>query len=143
MPGSQIGSWRIPCRNWCGSAPRPPSTGPEFGTWLLVAKGQLPSDWVAGTLAPSWRVQGLREMPLPAESPGWWGTGKVTEFCAYLPDLSVLYQLVTSVRQEHLPLVRHRRHRRPVRVLLRDTTGVRHDAGVARRPPGRRSRPPP
>jgi hypothetical protein len=44
-------------------------------------------------------VQGLRETPLPAESPGWWGTGKLIEFCSYLPDLSVLYQLVTSVRR--------------------------------------------
>ncbi|MFE0739255.1 hypothetical protein ACFW2N_30630, partial [Streptomyces sp. NPDC058855] len=29
----------------------------------------------------------------------WWGTGKVIEFASFLPDLSVLYQLVTSVRQ--------------------------------------------
>ncbi|RSN76478.1 hypothetical protein DMH26_41280, partial [Streptomyces sp. WAC 05379] len=47
----------------------------------------------------SWNAQGLREVVLPAESATWWGTGKLIEFCAYLPDLSVLYQLVTSVRQ--------------------------------------------
>lgn len=38
--------------------------------------------------------------PLPEASPGWWGTGKVVEFAAYLPDLPVLYQLVSSVRRE-------------------------------------------
>ncbi|WP_307790657.1 hypothetical protein [Streptomyces actuosus] len=73
--------------------------GPDFGTSLLVARGQLQSDWVGTTLAPAWQARGLREAPLPAESADWWGTGKAIEFCAYLPDLSVLYQLVASVRQ--------------------------------------------
>ncbi|MDN3252104.1 hypothetical protein [Streptomyces sp. MA25(2023)] len=99
MPGSQFGVVAHPVPQLVRIAPEATLEGPEFGTRLLVAKGQLPSDWVTDTLAPSWRVQGLREMPLPADSPGWWGTGKLTEFCAYLPDLSVLYQLVTSVRQ--------------------------------------------
>ncbi|MEU0020326.1 hypothetical protein [Streptomyces rochei] len=99
MPGSQFGVVAHPVPQLVRIGPDAVLDGPEFGTWLLVAKGQLAPDWVTGTLAPSWKVQGLREMPLPAESPGWWGTGKLTEFCAYLPDLSVLYQLVTSVRQ--------------------------------------------
>ncbi|MES4883440.1 hypothetical protein ABVB69_23480 [Streptomyces sp. NPDC000349] len=99
MPGSQFGVVAHPVPQLVRIGPEAGLDGPEFGTWLLVAKGQHPADWVTGTLAPSWRVQGLREMPLPAESPGWWGTGRLTEFCAYLPDLSVLYQLVTSVRQ--------------------------------------------
>ncbi|MEU6446633.1 hypothetical protein [Streptomyces sp. NPDC046979] len=99
MPGSQFGVVAHPVPQLVRIGPEADLDGPEFGTWLLVAKGQHPADWVTGTLAPSWRVQGLREMPLPAESPGWWGTGRLTEFCAYLPDLSVLYQLVTSVRQ--------------------------------------------
>ncbi|GGQ04514.1 hypothetical protein ACFFKE_19655 [Streptomyces mutabilis] len=99
MPGSQFGVVAHPVPQLVRIGPEAGLEGPEFGTRLLVAKGQLPSDWVTDTLAPSWRVQGLREMPLPADSPGWWGTGKLTEFCAYLPDLSVLYQLVTSVRQ--------------------------------------------
>ncbi|MEU5366751.1 hypothetical protein ABZ354_25330 [Streptomyces sp. NPDC005925] len=73
--------------------------GPEFGTWMLVGKGSLQSDWVTGTLAPSWTVQGLHETSLPAESARWWGTGKTIEFAGFLPDLSVLYQLVTSVRR--------------------------------------------
>ncbi|MEU9961625.1 hypothetical protein [Streptomyces sp. NPDC050982] len=75
-------------------------TGPEFGTRMLVAAGQLPAEWLTGTLAPAWRVQGVTNVPLPAESARWWGTGKVAEFAAGLYDVSVLYQLVSSVRRE-------------------------------------------
>lgn len=75
--------------------------GPEFGTRLLVANGpQPPSDWVTSTLAPTWQVQGVTTVPLPAESARWWGTGKLVEFAAGLYDVSVLYQLVSSVRRE-------------------------------------------
>nr|WP_206439767.1 hypothetical protein [Streptomyces scabichelini] len=74
--------------------------GPEFGTRMLVAPGQLPGDWITATLAPAWRVQGVATVPLPAESARWWGTGKVAEFAAGLHDVSVLYQLVSSVRRE-------------------------------------------
>lgn len=75
--------------------------GPEFGTRLLVATGsQPPSDWVISTLAPAWQVQGVATVPLPAESARWWGTGKLVEFVAGLYDVSVLYQLVSSVRRE-------------------------------------------
>ncbi|MFD7442521.1 hypothetical protein [Streptomyces sp. NPDC059909] len=76
-----------------------PLSGPEFGTQLLLAKGQLQTDWVTGTLAPAWQVQGLQEAALPSDSPRWWGTGKLVEFAAFLPDISVLYQLVASVRR--------------------------------------------
>jgi hypothetical protein len=99
MPGSQFGVLAHPEPHLVRINPEAGLPGPEFGTWMLLAKGQLPSDWVTTTLAPSWKVQGLRETQLPAESPGWWGTGKLVEFCSYLPDLSVLYQLVTSVRR--------------------------------------------
>jgi hypothetical protein len=99
VPGSQFGVLAHPEPHLVRITPEAQLPGPEFGTWMLLAKGQLPSDWVTGTLAPSWKVQGLRETPLPAESPGWWGTGRLVEFCSYLPDLSVLYQLVTSVRR--------------------------------------------
>ncbi|QWB23347.1 MULTISPECIES: hypothetical protein [Streptomyces] len=99
VPGSQFGVLAHPEPRLVKITPEAALPGPEFGTWMLVAKGQLQSDWVTTTLAPSWKVQGLREIPLPAESPGWWGTGKLIEFCSFLPDLSVLYQLVTSVRR--------------------------------------------
>ncbi|MFI8087174.1 hypothetical protein ACIF9R_02520 [Streptomyces sp. NPDC086080] len=99
MPGSQFAVLAHPQPQLVRLGPEAALDGPEFGTWMLVAKGQLQSDWVTTTLAPAWQVQGLRETALPAESPGWWGTGKVIEFCTYLPDLSVLYQLVTSVRR--------------------------------------------
>ncbi|MFP3988261.1 hypothetical protein U9R90_12275 [Streptomyces sp. E11-3] len=74
--------------------------GPDFSTHLLTASGQLQSDWVTQTLAPSWQVQGIGEVPLPAESARWWATGKLIEFAAAIPDISVLYQLVASVRRE-------------------------------------------
>ncbi|MFF5762457.1 hypothetical protein ACFY8F_08000 [Streptomyces tanashiensis] len=75
--------------------------GPEFATELLLARGQLQTDWPTTTLVPRWRIPGpVHEVPLPASSPGWWGTGKLVEFAAYLPDLHVLHQLVSSVRRE-------------------------------------------
>ncbi|WP_307804941.1 hypothetical protein [Streptomyces sp. VRA16 Mangrove soil] len=80
--------------------------GPSFGTHLFYAPGQQTPDWVTGTLAPAWRVNGVTEARLPAESARWWATGKpgspgrIVEFAAAIPDISVLYQLVSSVRRE-------------------------------------------
>ncbi|MCT9081117.1 hypothetical protein [Streptomyces fulvoviolaceus] len=99
VPGSQFGVVAHPQPQLVRIGPGATLAGPEFATSMLVAKGQLQSDWVSQTLAKAWSVQGLREVPLPAESPEWWGTGRLIEFCTFLPDLSVLYQLVTSVRQ--------------------------------------------
>ncbi|WP_437075299.1 hypothetical protein [Streptomyces sp. enrichment culture] len=99
MPGSQFAVLAHPEPQLVRVGPEAALAGPEFATALLIAKGQLQSDWVTTTLAPAWNAQGLRETPLPAESPAWWGTGRLIEFCSFLPDLSVLYQLVTSVRQ--------------------------------------------
>lgn len=99
VPGSQFAVLAHPQPQLVRAAPGVTLPGPEFGTWMLVGRGQLPADWVTGTLVPSWRAQGLRETDAPAESAVWWGTPRLVEFCAYLADLSVLYQLVTSVRQ--------------------------------------------
>jgi hypothetical protein len=99
VPGSQFAVLAHPQPQLVRIAPDATLAGPEFATSMLVARGQLQSDWVSGALAKAWRIQGLRENPLPAESAEWWGTGKLIEFCSFLPDLSVLYQLVTSVRQ--------------------------------------------
>ncbi|MFF4171257.1 hypothetical protein [Streptomyces sp. NPDC001744] len=75
--------------------------GPEFTTELLLARGRLQTDWPATTLVPRWRIPGpVQETPLPASSPAWWGTGRLVEFAAHLPDLSVLHQLVSSVRRD-------------------------------------------
>ncbi|MFF7096835.1 hypothetical protein ACFY9A_31235 [Streptomyces rubradiris] len=98
VPGSQFAVLAHPEPQVVRVGPEATLKGPEFGTWMLVAKGQSHSDWVAG-LGTRWGVHGLREAPLPAESPVWWGTGRLVEFCGYLADLSVLYQLVTSVRR--------------------------------------------
>ncbi|MFD7666999.1 hypothetical protein [Streptomyces sp. NPDC059788] len=73
---------------------------PGFATRLAYARGRLPGEWVDGVLARSWQVQSAYEVPLPAESAAWWGTHKVVEFAAAIPDLSVLYQIVASVRRE-------------------------------------------
>ncbi|MFG2893620.1 hypothetical protein [Streptomyces sp. NPDC048248] len=73
---------------------------PGYVTRLTVARGRLAAEWVGGVLAPAWQVQGVHEDRLPAESPRWWGTQKLIEFAAAIPDLSVLYQLVASVRRE-------------------------------------------
>ncbi|MCC0096288.1 hypothetical protein K7B10_16130 [Streptomyces flavotricini] len=81
-----------------GGSALPP--GPAYATHLTFARGQLASDWVAAELAPAWRVQGVMENPLPADSPAWWATAKLVEFAAAIPDPSVLYQLVASVRRE-------------------------------------------
>lgn len=98
VPGSQFAVVAHPEPQLVRVGPEATLDGPEFGTRMLLAKGQLQSDW-AGGLGTRWGAQGLSETPLPAESAVWWGTGRLVEFCAYLAELSVLYQLVTSVRQ--------------------------------------------
>ncbi|MFI8434859.1 hypothetical protein ACIGJO_14085 [Streptomyces sp. NPDC079020] len=101
VPGSQFAVLAGPESQLIKVGPAAePLTGPEFGTHLLVAKGQSQSDWVQETLAPAWKVQAIHDATLPGESSRWWGTGKLVEFAAYLPDISVVYQLVSSVRRE-------------------------------------------
>ncbi|MFF3453324.1 hypothetical protein ACFYXH_03155 [Streptomyces sp. NPDC002730] len=99
VPGSQFGVLANPnpqlIKIGAGSL-----AGPEFGTQLLVARGQLQSDWPTATLASAWQVHGVQEAALPSDSPRWWGTGKLIEFAAHIPDISVLYQLVSSVLRE-------------------------------------------
>ncbi|WP_405423257.1 hypothetical protein [Streptomyces erythrochromogenes] len=103
--GSQHGGGRGGSRSgshagYHGAAAAALPAGPDFATHLTFARGQLASDWVAAELGPAWQVQGVMENPLPAASPAWWGTPKLVEFAAGIPDLSVLYQLVASVRRE-------------------------------------------
>ncbi|MFG2223826.1 hypothetical protein [Streptomyces sp. NPDC048644] len=74
--------------------------GPTYGTQLATARGHFAGDWVSGVLAPSWQVQGGYEVPLPAESAQWWGTRKLVEFAAAIPDPALLHRLVSSVRRE-------------------------------------------
>ncbi|MFE1848809.1 hypothetical protein ACFYYI_22965 [Streptomyces sp. NPDC002387] len=99
MPGAQFGVLANP-RPQLVRIGQEKLPGPEFGTRMLVAAGQPPSDWVTAQLAPAWRVQGVATVPLPEESVRWWGTGRLVEFAAGLHDVSVLYQLVSSVRRE-------------------------------------------
>ncbi|KUL55202.1 hypothetical protein ADL22_01865 [Streptomyces sp. NRRL F-4489] len=73
---------------------------PGYATRLAVARGQLTADWVTSALAPAWQVQGVHEARLPAESARWWGTQKLIEFAAAIPDPALLSRLVASVRRE-------------------------------------------
>ncbi|GAA2073663.1 hypothetical protein GCM10009801_27100 [Streptomyces albiaxialis] len=75
-------------------------TGPQFATQLTVARGGLTSDWAHTELAGEWRVGEVAEERLPGDSARWWGTGKLVEFTAAIADVSVLYQLVSSVRRD-------------------------------------------
>ncbi|EME98916.1 hypothetical protein J7W19_20565 [Streptomyces mobaraensis NBRC 13819 = DSM 40847] len=77
--------------------------GPAYPTRLTVAREgpRRAEDWVTDVLAPEWRVEGVQEVsPLPAESVHWWGTRRAVEFAAAIPDPSILYQLISSVRRE-------------------------------------------
>ncbi|MDI3419545.1 hypothetical protein [Streptomyces luteolus] len=107
VPGSQFAVLATPAPQLVkvsggNAAAQGPSLlqGPGFGTQLLIARGQLNSDWVTARLAPAWKVQGVAEAPLPAESGRWWATGKLVEFAAAIPDITLLYQLVSSVKRE-------------------------------------------
>ncbi|MFJ8755125.1 hypothetical protein ACIREO_38350 [Streptomyces sp. NPDC102441] len=102
LPGSQFAVLAGPSPQLVriGPAAEPPA-GPAYATQLLVAKGQLTSQWVQQTLAPAWGVQAIQECALPSGSPHWWGTGKLVEFASFLPDISVIYQIVSSVRREN------------------------------------------
>ncbi|NBM19165.1 hypothetical protein [Streptomyces sp. GC420] len=105
VPGSQFAVLANPEAHLVkisGAAPetRTVLPGPQFATTLTVAHGQMQAEWVTATLAPAWRIQGLQEVTLPEGSADWWGTGKLIEFAAAIPDISVLYQLVASVRRE-------------------------------------------
>ncbi|MCF3963584.1 hypothetical protein [Streptomyces fuscigenes] len=100
-PGSsEAGPGAAPAAAGSGGREAELLAGPEFATELLVARGQLASDWPQDVLAPAWQVGAVRECPLPDGSPEWWGTPRAVEFAAYLPDITVLYQLVSSVRRE-------------------------------------------
>ncbi|WP_059013143.1 hypothetical protein [Streptomyces specialis] len=74
--------------------------GPQFATTLTYAPGSLDSAWVTRRLAGQWQVQALHPVHLPAESASWWATAKLVEFAAAIPDVSLLYQMVSSMRQE-------------------------------------------
>ncbi|WP_328915795.1 MULTISPECIES: hypothetical protein [unclassified Streptomyces] len=74
--------------------------GPGYQTQLAVAGKGLDPGWITGPLAAAWRAQHVREVPLPSDSADWWGTSRLVEFTAYIADVGMLYQLVTSVRRD-------------------------------------------
>jgi hypothetical protein len=74
--------------------------GPGYQTQLAMAGKGLDPGWITGPLAAAWRSQPVREVPLPTDSVSWWGTSRLVEFTAYIADVGMLYQLVTSVRRD-------------------------------------------
>ncbi|MEU6851508.1 hypothetical protein ABZ901_16475 [Actinacidiphila alni] len=82
------------------AAPDSVPPGPGYQTQLAIAGKGVDPGWITGPLAAAWRSQHLREVPLPTDSARWWGTGKLVEFTAYIADVGMLYQLVTSVRRD-------------------------------------------
>ena len=102
LPGSQFAVLASPTPQLIkvGSGPEV-LQGPDYATCLTTAAGHFGSDWVSDTLAERWRVAALEPAPLPTESTRWWGSGKLVEFAAAIPDISMLYQLVCSVQRAH------------------------------------------
>lgn len=74
---------------------------PQYLTHLAVAEGGSTADWIKNQLVRQWRTPQLMQVSLPADSPPWWGTQKLAEFAAYIPDVRMLYQLITSVRMDN------------------------------------------
>ncbi|MET7637057.1 hypothetical protein [Streptomyces sp. NPDC005438] len=99
MPGSQFGVLAHPEPQLVKIAPGASLRGPEYATTMVMAKGQLATEWVR-ELATTWPVQALEEVDVPQESAKWWGTGKLVEFTAAIPDVGTLHQLVSSVRRQ-------------------------------------------
>jgi hypothetical protein len=74
--------------------------GPGYQTQLAVAGKGLDAAWITGPLATAWRAQHVREVPQEPDAAQWWGTSRLVEFTAYIADVGMLYQLVTSVRRD-------------------------------------------
>lgn len=74
--------------------------GPGYQTQLAVAGKGLDPGWITGPLAAAWHTAHVREVPQPTDAARWWGTSKLVEFTAYIADVGMLYQLVTSVRRD-------------------------------------------
>ncbi|MEU1312133.1 hypothetical protein ABZ419_24995 [Streptomyces cinnamoneus] len=104
LPGAHFGVLVNPARRIVRTGAGEVPEGPGFATRMTVARGRPRrggDDWVTDTVAPQWRVEGVQEvLPLPEESRRWWGTHRAVEFAAAIPDPSVLYQLIASVRRE-------------------------------------------
>ncbi len=74
--------------------------GPAYPTHLAVTPDGAGAQWVRERLSRDWNCQYVRDLPQPPRSGRWWGTHKLVEFAAYLADVGVLYQLVSSAHRE-------------------------------------------
>jgi hypothetical protein len=101
VPGRQFLALTHPEPFLAEADPHTIPSGPAFVTQLAVAPGQgMDPGWITGPLVHAWRPQHVREVALPPDSARWWGTARLVEFTAYIADVGVLYQLVTSVRRD-------------------------------------------
>ncbi|GGO97525.1 hypothetical protein GCM10012280_59530 [Wenjunlia tyrosinilytica] len=100
VPGAQFAVMANPEAGLAEVGPHTRVAGPNFLTHLAVAAHGMHDDWVREDLARQWQPGQVHEVPLPAASTQWWGNHKLVEFAAYIPDIGVLYRLVTSVRRE-------------------------------------------
>ncbi|GHE73666.1 hypothetical protein GCM10018785_47240 [Streptomyces longispororuber] len=100
VPGSQFAVLAAPTPELVKVGGDAVPSGPGFATQLTYAAGQLQAGWVTETLAPAWQAGAVTEARLSGEAARWWATGRLVEFAAAIPDISVLYQLVSSVRRE-------------------------------------------
>ena len=74
--------------------------GPGYPTHLAVSGTGPGTEWLRTRLGADWKCQYLRDLPALPAAPRWWGTTKLVEFAAYIADVGVLYQLVSSAHRE-------------------------------------------
>ncbi|MFR9674421.1 hypothetical protein [Streptomyces sp. TR02-1] len=103
VPGAQFGVLANPVPRLVDIDDRASLPGPSYPTHMVLAGDRISSDWVRRGPASQWPVQALEERRLPEESPLWWGTSKLVEFAAAIPDVGTLCQLVNSVQRQRCP----------------------------------------
>jgi hypothetical protein len=100
VPGRHFAVLAHPAPYLAEADPDKVPPGPGYQTQLAVAGKGLDPGWITGPLAGAWHTRHIREIPQPPDSARWWGTSKLVEFTAYIADIGMLYQLVTSVRRD-------------------------------------------
>lgn len=100
LPGARFAVLATPSAQLTALTETTRLPGPDYATQLAYAVDGLDEEWVRGRLGADWKCQYVRQVPLPEASARWWGTGKLVEFAAYIADVGVLYQLVTSAHRE-------------------------------------------
>ncbi|MEU6170975.1 hypothetical protein ABZ832_03520 [Streptantibioticus parmotrematis] len=101
LPGARFAVLAAPTATLTTLGPHTRLPGPDYPTHLALAAHGLADEWVRSRLGPEWNCGHVREFALPQDSARWWGTARLVEFAAYIEDVGVLYQLVTSAHRAH------------------------------------------